>query len=296
MKKITKKIIFSALALALAVVTLTTTTYAWYTSSTTATGAGQSQTSASTTDSTLLISTDNSVWGKSVTVNSTSQMVPVQWTGSAFEPLEGETEITTSDYYQFTIYFKTSKTLIDGTNPDIPVYLKKFVLTNTTDELPAYDNLLGTTNTVTGAPNNKDYKVDAVRALDLLLTAGEKDKVATASKMYDLSGTQSYQLAKEGGFNNIASANALAYYNAAMDKTEDNKLTIPASEAFEKDGEGKLVNVNGGSFVVTTLSAGATAYEVQAVTFTIYLNGWDNYCFDACKGQTFDLELLFSTQ
>ena len=46
---------------------------------------------------------------------------------------------------------------------------------------------------------------------------------------------------------------------------------------------------------VGVINAGATKYEILAVTFYFYLNGEDVYCFDACKGQTFEISLEFTT-
>ena len=277
MSKLTKKLLFSALALGLAVVTLTTTTFAWYTSSTTATATGGSETSGTTEDTTLLISTNQSDWGKSVKISSQSSLVPVQWNGTSFVPL-GEGTATSTDYFQFTIYFKTTKSVIENqTNEDIPVYLKSLVLSNIeTKQLAAHDNLLGADTEVSGAPNYKEYKVDAVRALDIVING-------TA---YDLSGTQQYKTGLEGGFNKIENADALAYYNAVTFDKEADYLKC------EEDLE--TLNLDG-TFVLTTLTAGSSSYGVQSVTFTIYLNGWDQYCFDACKGQEFTLDMSFST-
>lgn len=278
MSKLTKKLLLSALALGLAVVTLTTTTFAWYTSSTTASATGGSSTSGTTSDSTLLISKDytggdTGTWGKSVTFdNLSSSLVPVQWKGSNFVTLDDKATAAT-DYYQFTIYFKTTKTY-DSSVQNIPVYLKTFKLTNTTPTLPSYDNLLGANNGVSGAPTEASYSVDTVRALDLLIDNGTK-------KAYDLTGTQTYQTGKEKGFTDISLADALGYYNASMGATEERP------EEFDKL---ELVD-----FAVTTIDAASGAYQVKSVTFTIFLNGWDKYCFDACKGQDFTLEMSFST-
>ena len=148
MKKLTKKLLLSAITLGLALVTLTTTTFAWYTSSTTATVAGGSSTSGTTSDSTLLISKDydssnpeTATWGKSVSFDSLgTSLIPVQWdaTKGKFTYLEGG-DAANTDYYQFTIYFKTSKTFTTGAT-SIPVYLKSLTLTNG-GALPQYDNL-----------------------------------------------------------------------------------------------------------------------------------------------------------
>ena len=35
---------------------------------------------------------------------------------------------------------------------------------------------------------------------------------------------------------------------------------------------------------------------VLEVTFVIYLNGWDAYCFDACRGQSFNVEIDFTSK
>ena len=284
MKKLTKKLLLSAITLGLALVTLTTTTFAWYTSSTTASATGGSETSGTTEDTTLLISSDyltageKAVWGKSVTFDDLdSSLIPVQWdtTKQKFTYLNDD-DAQTTDYYQFTISFKTTKTYKSGAT-SIPVYLKSLVITNETETLASHDNLLGTSSGVDGIPTKSEYKVNAVRALDLLIDNG------TTKTAYELSNTQSIDTDLEFGL--PAEADALNYYNAVT--FEDSKNYLSRTES--------LANINLSSQKITEITVTSSSYQVVTVTFTIYLNGWDKYCFDACKGQDFSLKMSFST-
>ena len=289
--KLTKKLLLSALSLGLAVVTLTTTTFAWYTSSTEAGAVGQGETSGTTQDSTLEITTaydgniNNSTWTKNVTVAPSGLMTPVAWNGTSFVDVDNT---AATDYYQFKLWFKTTKTTYDT---DIAVYLKNMVITNTTEgeKLPEYNNLLSNMqdrpNTV---PAGSTYAIDAVRALDMVVDSNV-GKVA-----YELSNLFTYATSKEKGY--ASTLDASAYYQLVMGSSpnaaasgsltplthDSNELTVTSTGQYVQIGN--LIN-----------KAETTSYDVLEVTFTIFLNGWDNYCFDACKGQSFSVSLDFTT-
>ena len=297
--KLTKKLLLSALSLGLAVVTLTTTTFAWYTSSTDANAAGgQGTTSGTTTDSTLMISSDyktgdtvndKPTWAKTATISAAAtELVPLQWnsTEKAFQVLEPKDNATTNTgYYQFKLWFKTTKT--DTTSGPIDVYLNNLKIANkATSNLTTYDNLLAAA-VGKGTLEGNVYSVDVVRALDMVITNG------TDYNAYELSNQFKYATDKETGLGN--SANAITYYNGVMGTELEHTSTLTPVTVSQADGSvGEIVKENQYIQVGQIAVTGST-YDILEVTFMIYLNGWDQYCFDACKGQTFSVDLAFTT-
>lgn len=300
--KLTKKLLLSALSLGLAVVTLTTTTFAWYTSSTEASATGQGTTSGTTADSTLQISSNGEAetpqWAKTATiaVNGTD-LVPVAWqSDGSFKDAKGQS--TTSGYYTFNLWFRTTKTYDtedDSKNADIAVYLKNLKITNAAQSnLTRYDNLLAEADGK-GTLSASTYAVDVVRALDMVIADGE----GANGKGYELSDKLQYVEDKEFGITE-GTSNAQTYYNGVMgdfSSMPTNTGTLnPVS--ITEDGEITVTEDDTTQYVsIGSIEADETndKYTVLKVTFYIYLNGEDVYCFDACKGQTFKVSLEFTT-
>lgn len=277
MSKLTKKLLLSALALGLAVVTLTTTTFAWYTSSTTASATkGSASTSGSTADSSLMISKDGSTFGTSVELDSVeTSLIPVQWASTEFQTKDGD-GVNTNNYYEFTLYFKATSDVA------VPVYISDLAIKNakaSITDLTAYDNLVSSSVSTDGLPNDSKYAVDVVSALDMVVSAGKKGADASTFT------TTSYKLDKTGlaplGFGSSETPNANAYYDTFMEADT-------ASEASTYNGA--LIGLARNT-VIGTIEAG----QILQVTFRIYLNGWDANCFDACRGQSFSVGLTFSS-
>lgn len=272
--KLTKKLLLSALSLGLAVVTLTTTTFAWYTTSTEARAEGQGSTSGTTDDYSLMISKDGLSWGQKATLDNGVDLVPLQWdaTDKRFENLDGADMTVEGGFYEFTLYFKTS-----GASADKDVYLTNILIWNnerTAVNLKGYENL---SSKADGCPTSSTYAVDVVKALDLVIKRG------TNAKAYDLTGkfasvAEDYKYLEDQG-EWSGTANAIKYYNDVM----TNDLTTSETASFETalDYKESLGQIPVG--------------DKLAVTFYIYLNGWDTYCFDACRGQSFNVSLEFST-
>lgn len=289
MKKLTKKLLLSAITLGLALVTLTTTTFAWYTTSKTATASGTGVTSGETSDSTLMISTNGNDWSQNVTfADNEAFLLPVQWNGGTFQNIDGE-PAGANDYYEFKLYFKTTKSVpTSGTVSPVTVYLNKILLTNT-GTMKEYDNL--TNGSITNCPTDSKYVIDATRAMDLVI----------GTKGYNLSGQYNYKTGESGfGQNNenIATADALSYYNAVMSasKTREGITDLTQVTVAEK-ATGVIANANYIEIGSMTATAGENAvYSQLEITFKLFLNGWDQYCFDACKGQSFSLVLGFTTE
>lgn len=281
--KLTKKLLLSALSLGLAVVTLTTTTYAWYTSSTEASAiSGQGTSSSKTSDNTLMISTDygtagsNATWGNSADLPTITELVPLEWKDSKLSTLTSD-EAAESGYYEFTVWFKTTKT--EGTT-SIPVYLTGLTITNTVDlendeSLKTETNILGAGTTTEGCPNQATYQVDIVRALAIVV-----NKTGNA---YNLDGVATVKKEAESGFTNIGNADAVKYYNEVM-KPETDLVRTESLTSFA-----------GVNQKVVDITHNGSSYNIVSVTYTIYLNGWDEYCFDACRGQSFSVSADFST-
>lgn len=287
MSKLTKKLFLSAIALGLAVVTLTTTTFAWYTSSTTAQATnGSASTSGTTDDSSLMISTDGDTFGPSVSLDDTEvYLIPVQWKSNKFQNKNEQDIDLDNYYYEFTLYFKATSDV------DVPVYISELKIKNGKDaigDLTSYDNLVlselsADTKNSDGLPNVEKYAVDVVSALDMVVSAGTKGEDASKFKTtsYELGGVNGVSPLSPSGFGTDETPNANAYYDKFME-------TNTVSDAADYNGELKEL---ARTTVIGTIKAG----EILQVTFKIYLNGWDNYCFDACRGQSFNVGLTFSS-
>ena len=102
----------------------------------------------------------------------------------------------------------------------------------------------------------------------------------TETKSYELSGKIAGTKSSTG-FGDGETPNANAYYDAFMgtDSTDDAAAYNGGLTALER------------GTAIGTIAAG----EVLTVTFRVYLNGWDAYCFDACRGQSFEIDIEFST-
>lgn len=292
--KLKGKLIMSAAALAACAATLTSTTYAWYTTNTTVDASNVSGTTADSGDASILISQDpkeasgKKTWASSVSVtkenqkNSTS-LIPLEYTSTQFQALNS-TSANTDGYLEFKLYFKTAK--VNNGEGTTKLYLKTFKATNAASSLEESDNLI-----YTGVEAGKDYskgldagaptyKIDAARCLGLVM---DSDTVTDLkSHAFDVTeGTLKEDSAKNDGIN------AITYYNSVMNPAEPltaeghnlKTLGAPDSKGTNALEIAKLPN------------DGTETY----VTFKVYLNGWDKYCFDACKGQTFNFEIAFTS-
>ena len=304
--KLKGKLIMSAAALAACAATLTSTTYAWYTTNTEVSANGISGATASSGDTSIFISKDHDEWGQTVTITSSdtngnfsaAKLIPLQnsTAGAGFssmKKLEDSVTAAANDVLTFSLYVKTAVTTLES---PIDLYLSKFIVTATS--VTEADNLLngktvtdaGATslgtygiNTTTSASvtSVKKYGVDATRALSMTTKAvyaggtefnGLYD-LANCGRKYDSTG------AAQG-----EDVDALKYYNSVMGTT----LAIPNGyntnlTTFDSTKSYKIGEVD------------QTGNEYTTITFTIYLDGWDAYCFDACKGANFTIDLSFTT-
>lgn len=286
--KLKGKLIMSAAALAACAATLTSTTYAWYTANTSVDAKGITGTTADTGASSIQIAKEkeeNKKWSSLVNlelsdITNYNKLTPLQYNNDfTFTDLKGAE--STDGYLSFTLYFRTAKT-----SKDVPLYLKTFTATNTATKLTDFDNMVYDSgvdlNWDKGMDSNAPkYSVDAVRCLGLVMDSDSAEDLK--SKSYQVTeGTLKTETTT------TANADALKYYNAF----------IASGSQLSKTGNTKLVDVTEAN------STGAKALQVgnldkdggvTTITFKVYLDGWDKYCFDACKGQTFNFTVSFTS-
>ena len=143
------------------------------------------------------------------------------------------------------------------------------------------------------------------RALDVALTVEQGTEVGTSadSPVVTAAGTRTaYNCDALAGTDAIDEdeANAHTYYN--------NVKSLPSGEAIDdtklasESSYTAITTLQTGSFVFSlptgagNQAAAATPAldNILMVKFDIYLDGWDQYCFDAVRKQTFSLNMEFS--
>jgi len=290
MKKNLTKLALSGAALAAVAATLGTSTYAWYTTNPTVNANNIVGASADSGASSIFISKDtgnNKNWSQTVKFADnafTTKLTPAQpgaSTGAFVDLADG----TTTDVIKVQLYFKTSKTA-----NDVNLYVKEIQITNTTTTLPSADNMLAgyvnetdATDTITVAKYGvtdamATYSVDFVKALGMQI-----DAAGTATdQTFALA---AYETADKTGTNTVDNPHAHAYYNKVM----------PANKALTDTAitAGKAKTTTLAKTPIAVLPGAGTAVEVD---FYIFLNGWNEYCYDACQGQTFKLNMSFTSE
>jgi len=320
MKKNLTKLALSGVALAAVAATLGTSTYAWYTTNPTVNANNIVGASSDTGSSSIFINKDhlvdgkvggkNPVWSSTVTFAgsefnlATGKLIPVQPTDTTgtFQTAKPKnaTELTVAtananDVIKFELNFKGSK--IASTADAINVYLKSITIKNTTPTaLPQADNLLYGQKYVDAADANKEkdytadqvgvannagvYSVDFVKALGMQIDAadGNTDQTFALAPYQD---EDNSTVAAE----NVPTATAHAhdYYNAVMD--------LDYTAGMISTGKA-LTGALAKQPIATLNRDGVTA---STVTFYIYLNGWNDFCYDACQGQNFSINMSFTS-
>jgi len=259
-------------------------------------------------------------WGTSVetvTFDPNTKLMPLAYNSNhalvdIVEDVDAESETkgkmitstSTSDaeagFLRFVLYLKNGGTAAKT------VVMTLTNLTNTTAAALPTKSILNSADTYTyfGSANTTSetsYQVNALRvaALDVETTAITEGVEADA-----LSNETVYSLASAlGTYTNASSSvafadtlsastykswNAHSYYNAIMEKDLN---TSDASNANTATFNG-LGASNGVDFPVQ-VPAAATSNDFIKLEFKVFLNGWDQACFDACQGQNFTFGLKF---
>jgi len=318
MKKGLRKLILSGTALAAVAATLGTSTYAWYTTNPTVSANNIVGASSDSGSSSIYIAKDTAgtkAWSSSVTFANddfaTAQLIPVQPTSTAgsFKKLDGS-DASATDVLSFSLWFKSSKVADTATEANgIPLYIKSIKFLNTTTTaLPSYDNLIyGDTvksaDTFGVSNQNALYAVDFLNSLAMEVTDVTDAKAATdttpavpavlkqkfevasfAGVAADYTAASVTKPTAAAGTTLVENGKAHAYYNEVM----ETDLTTDAITA------GKALTTKYTKEAVTTLNATGTNDTARKLTFYVYLNGWNDFCYDACQGQTFNLKLEFT--
>lgn len=329
MKKLMRKLVLSSFALGLAVITLSTTTFAWYTSNTEVKANNISGASASAGADLLMISNDPAAiadkkWNTTIDVENynvsttaattaaePNELVPVRYealTNSATFVASFDEAVTTlsSGYIQYDLYFKLASG--QATTPRY-LWLTGMTLENTTEGgLPtkdvlatneAYRHLIPSWNATS---YESTYQVDIRRALLVsAVVSSSTDNGETLSnyalKVFDPEGLNSY----EDTLKDVSGFSAHEYYNAVM---------CSADEHGSDKADCKCIGVTEDTYSAVSLGTAtdfaeqflielpaanteATKNNYVKVTITIFLNGWDKACFDACQGQTISANMTF---
>ena len=272
--RIAKLALLGASTAALAA-TLTTSTYAWYVSTTKAdiTG-GTGATGTAGADESLLLSWTGAAgsWYSTLAFSQDADAVknplyPISFHDSKWgklDPATGDSSTTTvsTDYVQFEVY------LLSGT--DITVR-PTMTIANTTDSDDWKEQMIiqdGSSYVPTDAAGG----VFTVNALEAIWV----EQLDGTSKTYKAASTTG-----TGG-------NAHNYYNAVKDATTA-AITAAAQQTVNVRNNGGTAS--GASTALGNISlTGGTA---KMVTYTIFLDGGDVDCFNACVGQGISFALSF---
>ena len=253
--------------------TLTTSTYAWYVSTTKADiTSGTGATGTAGADESLLLSWDGTAgsWYGTLAYSSSvataaGPLYPVSFHDDVWgklDPAAGDSSTTAcTDYIQFTVY------LLSGT--DITVR-PTMTITNASNSNTWKQQMIiheGASHVPSDAANGV-FKVDATKAIWTEQNDG---------------GTKTYLAANSA----TTEGNAHDYYNAVKD---DTAATLTADAR-------KTVNVRNAANPQTPSTSLAnislTGNTAKTVTYTIYLDGGDQDCFNACVGQNITFALSF---
>ena len=156
----------------------------------------------------------------------------------------------------------------------------------------------GSTATMGSTHTRTAYSMDAfIETTDSLSSGCNAHKYYNSVKgLYELtsdtaitSGKKYYTFnAATGAYTEVSSpvvADIATYYECTgidMSKTNSETLTAydttASTRAIGQTGAGSLTGMS----------------PILMVQYTIYLDGWDQYCFDACQGQSFSLAMEFT--
>lgn len=310
MNRARRKILYSVLIFLTIGITLGSSTYAWYTSNMTATASGVTGTTSGETDNTLLISKtgEAGTFHDKIKINRTDAgfsqtrhfMIPVYYKSSKFYDIDGkelgknedgtpDNNFFREEVLQFSVYVKTQST---AEPLDLPVYLKSLNVKNGAgNQLPSTE-IISSYKDGDWAAGATTYKVDAVRTINIAF-ASAKANYASGSAVADrnnIVGTTAYSVRNivtpenESGLG--TSPNALEYYNKIMGTNK----TVPSAEEYKVTLLQKSQQ-DGAPVEVSRLQS----KDVYEIIFTVWMDGWNDYCFDACKQQAFDIDFSLTT-
>ena len=322
--KLRNKLLLSCAALAACATTMVSTTFAWYTSNTIAKAGGvTAATQASGSDTLLASQTGNTgTWRSSITLTAegsdvvSTNLVPLAWgsdgQGAGTEnaallhkanPDGTVAEAASTGYLHFSIYLKnpTSTKAINITKLDV----KNTTSSTQTKPILAEAGLGGILSSATTT-----YAVDILRATNIMIYASTATGVANVDEGASF-GTPTLKFALD-----TEKSHDYKVYNDSLDANTWDKMNSQDKAKSQNTYATGALNAHTYFHAVTgkeptstnvatkTLGSGSeniqfaalTAGDILKLDFCVFLNGADLHCFDACQGQTFSLDLEFSTE
>jgi hypothetical protein len=318
MRKLGLKLGLSCAALAACATTLVSTTFAWYTSNDSVKATGITGKTSAQDDTLLLISKTGvkGQWGAKVTLDTSKvTLEPVEYNATKKEyylwdgaknavdtsaaAVKGGDNAQSGQVISFPLYFKS------GSTQNLDVQIDTFTLTNdNAANLPTKSVLAEGT----GSSANT-YSMNMFRATNFVTIIGATTEVATGTPAAPTTSTRTCymldSLVEEGtdsfSTNSSSASNAHTYYNnvksLTTNTTEDTSDDpIDTSKTSSEDGETDIATFAANGFTIgATGQGGATGGldNILMMQVEIYLDGWDIACFDACRNQSFTLEMTF---
>ena len=283
--------------------TLTTSTYAWYVSSkTTYTNTVTGATTSAGADGSITLSVDGKKgsYYPTITISkSGDDLYPVTSTnGTTFTTMAGG---ATTQYYKFEFYIMSDADVTKVT-PTITITNKSATETKQINYSQAETSPIAAGNSTIA--NGQEFTINALQALYISQTTLEGKSMASAAN----------ETAWEAGTSATPVTQAEAVYTGT---TKGAKLeVVPAAGAAKFDGTGYKVATAGAnayydeimktSDATTGASTWSTAFgsldalndfaltanTPKKLTYYVWLEGYDDQCFNCCAGQ--GLEFNFS--
>jgi len=227
-------------------------------------------------------------------------------------------EESANDFMEFVFRVRTSAAISSAKK----LYFSEFNLSSAaTESGVAITQIPLAVGDSVGIPQKTAYGADLLKALKLDITSadvtlGENSAIPVAGVTTRKAGTSAeanavatYGFESMGGADTNIKENgaaALAYYNTVMGTS----LSVPATDYNAGTETTKIVlegktaeeiasQKTGKSPVeVGTIPATATGmdFSVLEIRFVLYLDGWDNYCYDIMQGQTVNFSFQLTTE
>ena len=197
---------------------------------------------------------------------------------------------------EFVLRFRTASAATQATK----IYWSKFDLANTASatnyQQVALTNNADTGSTTTGVSTAGAYGVDFRKALKMTITATDMTDATTlgttvATTVYDFESigyTGALALHEDVNIDGTNKANALGYLNKVMGYSLSTPSNYLSGAKSLQVGSSLTSETAYSPFSIPT-----SGY--LEVRFTLWLDGWDSYCYDVCRKQGFNLDMSFTT-
>lgn len=279
MKKLTRKLFLSVAALAVCAATLVSTTFAWYVSNSTAGVSGaKGSTAAAGSEGNLLVAQakDNANGTEAGAFMQNITLVD----GNVVKPTNGLIPVTTTDVTAFTDKDGQPVTQTNGAYIEFKIWVlstketsvtMEVTIANTTEDLTTKQ----TCYNPTGAPvaQGETFKVDAVKALRVAVSQDDAEY-----KIYNADVIGKEYATPEGLISSGTDVDAQEYYKALIGSYPAGGKTV--ADPTTTQAEFQTVTV--------------TANTASLLTFRVWLEGTDSWCFDSCSAQDFSFDFAFS--